>query len=706
MNYIETCGILGLEPNFSEEDYKKKIKELARKYHPDNFSEKDENVRKKMEEEMKRVNAAKSYFDTCYKKFGTYHIDMDPNYLNNYRDSIYKKACKYAGRINDAKYRNYASDVEFLVMLLEDKIYYMTNIKDITDYFNSFKENVKSIYDNLKKQFLEDKKLTLPTDLNYEVSIDVFFRQLVDYYEKFIAKYKARIKEVLSEYEFYTDYEILKPIIEQIGRNALIDLKNKGHEAIDDIIKEERKKINEAFDLHFKILQKIKDIKEYIERKYDGKLLESNVHSLDVTIYQKIILLETNYKKGTSFSDVEKKLSEIEKLCQKRKKIEENSDKVKKVFLTVSKRFYDKIREYNEEMNTGAIEALHNLYGEFIKIYDLLNNGNYPLEQFLNLDRIEFKNIEADRKILGEPCKKEDTENIKFYVRLDNDFVYGSNFFYHIDDSDNCVTLRSIPGKDAYAWKGTVPKEKFKKEFILLTDFLEEAKFYGKTNGDSIALYSFKDYVLVTDIDGNFEIRKNSDDFKWQAEAAIPYQDKNYMKKVLLEWISEKLEEYANKKEKMSNSGVYIRRNQYIYGTRLFNCVSYNGDIINLEYKPDLVNAVRNLSLTLNDLAKDYILLEEFVNKGEFVGKTEQAGWIALYKYSDWFLCLNKDGSFEVRNDNPFYIFKIDDDSSVSKFKNKNYMIAAVEEWLSRTHLEAKEKERDEIIRKNLNNKI
>ena len=51
MDYIKYCNILGLEPNFSEEEYKQRIKELAKKYHPDNYSD----------------NAAKSYFDMILK---------------------------------------------------------------------------------------------------------------------------------------------------------------------------------------------------------------------------------------------------------------------------------------------------------------------------------------------------------------------------------------------------------------------------------------------------------------------------------------------------------------------------------------------------------------------------------------------------------------------------------------------------------------
>ncbi len=66
MDYIKYCNILGLEPNFSEEEYKQRIKELAKKYHPDNYSDNDA-IRKKMEEEMKEINAAKSYFDMILK---------------------------------------------------------------------------------------------------------------------------------------------------------------------------------------------------------------------------------------------------------------------------------------------------------------------------------------------------------------------------------------------------------------------------------------------------------------------------------------------------------------------------------------------------------------------------------------------------------------------------------------------------------------
>jgi len=703
MDYIKYCNILGLEPNFSEEEYKQRIKELAKKYHPDNYSDNDA-IRKKMEEEMKEINAAKSYFDMIFKKYGTYHIDYNPAIIYEYRDEVITKAGKYKGHINNLQYESFSNDIDYLVNLLNQKVRYMNNILEIEDYFKNFKKNIRGIYDNLKEKYFKDKKLYVNhnVNFNYEVSIDMFYKQLEDYYDKFIAPCKNRINEVLREYELYTDYELLKSIIEQIGKNALIRLKKEGCQAIGKIIKELKSDVKKIFDTHFKILEVIKKVKDYILKKYDGKVLDSNGQSLDVTIYQRITHLEINYKKGQNLSDVEKELDKILELWEKNKVLEDNKDKIYEVFLTVSNKFYEKVREYASEGNSGAIQVLSELFGQFVEIYNALNNGKYDVEEFLKLDKLTFTNIEEDKKILTtkneERKENNDYRFKKICLRLDKNGVFGTNFFFIDSFNDGYVKLSYIPDGENEVRVATVPKETFDREFMMLDTFLDRAMFSGRCNEEMvISLYKYGIYNLVIK-DGSFKLLIN-ERFNWQVEEAIPYHNKSYTKAQIHRWLEQKFREAEEKQETTANnnsSGIYIRRNMGIYGTKLFNLVASDNENVYLEYKPNLVNAVRRLRVSLKELEKDYISLEDFLEKSQYIAKKEFYGdWIALYQYLDWILSLEKDGSFEVRNNNVFNNFKPCMDADILKFKDKKYTIAAIKEWIERTHEEIKENSKD-----------
>ena len=66
--YLESMAELGLEPNFTLKELKKKWLELSKKYHPDKYQTEDETTIKFVEEKIIKVNEAYEYLKENFEK--------------------------------------------------------------------------------------------------------------------------------------------------------------------------------------------------------------------------------------------------------------------------------------------------------------------------------------------------------------------------------------------------------------------------------------------------------------------------------------------------------------------------------------------------------------------------------------------------------------------------------------------------------------
>ena len=66
MDLNKAIAILGLKPNFTEDEFKKAYRQLAQLHHPDKHEKTEDRV--KEEEIMKDINAAKDYLMKYLKK--------------------------------------------------------------------------------------------------------------------------------------------------------------------------------------------------------------------------------------------------------------------------------------------------------------------------------------------------------------------------------------------------------------------------------------------------------------------------------------------------------------------------------------------------------------------------------------------------------------------------------------------------------------
>ena len=126
--YLEAMAELGLEPNFTLKELKKKWLELLKKYHPDRYQTEDESTIKFAEEKIIKINEAYNYLKENFeenKENDTMNYDYK-KYTNYFTDSKFWEKMKEVAKKVGLKVTSYALILYYVLqkdeVLLKDKI--------------------------------------------------------------------------------------------------------------------------------------------------------------------------------------------------------------------------------------------------------------------------------------------------------------------------------------------------------------------------------------------------------------------------------------------------------------------------------------------------------------------------------------------------------------------------------------------------------
>ena len=126
--YLEAMEELGLEPNFTLKELRKKWLELSKKYHPDKYQTKDENTIKFVEEKIIKINEAYNYLKENFeenKENDTMNYDYK-KYTNYFTDSKFWEKMKEVAKKVGLKVTSYALILYYVLekddVPLKDKI--------------------------------------------------------------------------------------------------------------------------------------------------------------------------------------------------------------------------------------------------------------------------------------------------------------------------------------------------------------------------------------------------------------------------------------------------------------------------------------------------------------------------------------------------------------------------------------------------------
>ena len=138
--YLESMAELGLEPNFTLKELKKKWLELSKKYHPDKYQTEDETTIKFVEEKIIKINEAYEYLTEHFeenKDNNTMGYDYN-KYTNYFTDSKFWEKMKEVAKKVGLKVTSYALILYYVLQKdevpLKDKIDLIPDFIPIAGY--------------------------------------------------------------------------------------------------------------------------------------------------------------------------------------------------------------------------------------------------------------------------------------------------------------------------------------------------------------------------------------------------------------------------------------------------------------------------------------------------------------------------------------------------------------------------------------------
>ena len=316
MNFEKALSILGLTRDFTEEDLKKSYRRLAKKYHPDKFT--DDKEKEEATKKMAEINSAKNYLDKHLedRKTGNWRTSSSTYSTNNnsYKSEEYEKLKKE----KDAFYKELVKEINEIKSILNNNDELLTEVKEkLIREFNIFIKMLNSVktiseLSNLKAQLNICIMIILGDySIEYCKKYDIKINQtkLESYSLKILQKELEelrnrqeniirRIEEEYSKYKYYAGFDVIEIILLKIKKETILVFKNENinnknnNIDIEKIISRFNIKILMAFKDYYNRLEKLNELKEKYKNTTDSRIIEllTNLESSlgDPELFEKI----------------------------------------------------------------------------------------------------------------------------------------------------------------------------------------------------------------------------------------------------------------------------------------------------------------------------------------------------------------------------------------------------------------------------------
>lgn len=477
-----------LTANYTEQELKSAYRRLAKKYHSDNYPNLSESEKKRYEEKFKEVNNAHE----ALKKHLTNNVDShsynnyDENFENLKKEYI-RKMKFFNNATSDDETRKAHNDIVILMAISEEAIKKAVSKKQLEEIYKTFLDGIKKVYDRLKKKYFEDnlieENMVFYETLNYNCNLDNFYNQLKKMRQKYSPLVKIE-KEALV-YEVWAGYERLKVLVDVGVKNAKINAKRDNSD-INKIIEEMHKEIKEVFELYYKTKEKINSLKNEIN---------------SIPIKQELEKIEQDFNKGFSFSEIERRLTELEIRMVFQERLEKQKSEMNIIYARVLAKANSKIEATRKESHL-EFDYINDCLIKVGNIFIQARKQLVDVEIISKLGDLTFHNLEIDRNILtfveralekGQKAKEEkQNENILF-VKEGNFKYYDEENYIHmiVGEKDGKYEMVRYQSRVGIMYN-YVTKEELERDFVPLDKYLNK----GYELGTWKSIWDINEYYL------------------------------------------------------------------------------------------------------------------------------------------------------------------------------------------------------------------
>ena len=381
MDYKQALVILGLAEGFTEDELKKKYRELSMKWHPDKGGD---------EEMMKQINVA---YETLKNKTAKETKETSNEQSNQYYEfkrklEVYRSKKNYTPGTLEHKYAEEINKVinEFNIIYKYAPTAYFGCLRTITDLFSDYKNKVCQ---DIPKSFLEKY-----SNINEMCPFDEYVQRL----EKIKNEYK-KIETTLDDFINSIDRKLNIKVIKKINEIRDMTLKEiiDGKISLQDGTYILRCKIMQIIAKQDGLESKINETYKSLVNNFSARMLELNYKDTDgiriaTKVFEEALKMLSLIENGTLKEDM---LSTLKKLTFKDKDELQKSDDDKLYITRDGKGKPVFVLKESEDGDVVSFYRTADYYGEIVaRKYDLNKEDFYNKYMSLNeyLAQAKFTN--------------------------------------------------------------------------------------------------------------------------------------------------------------------------------------------------------------------------------------------------------------------------------------------------------------------------